>query len=428
MSEAIAVSVKGICKTYLSFATRKRQLMCYFFPKLITNASAENASLAGISFDIWKGESVAIIGRNGGGKSTLLQIITGTLAPTQGQAKVYGRVSALLELGSGFNPEFTGRENVLLNGMILGLSRDDMLRRFEEIEHFADIGSYIDRPVKSYSSGMVMRLAFAVQVLCEPDILIIDEALGVGDFLFQQKCLGYIKKLRERGVTLLFVSHDMGMVRDLCSRVLYLKEGRLIYDGPTKDGIYLFYKDGVSASNPKFMAPSSGIDYAAANEWSKYAIWNPQHKDKKYYLQSVSLLDSKGFPAETFRLGSKLIVRVCYQVWEGLEPDISVVVTDKFGGVVTATGTMHVPLAWQFDPESTFRVVDIEIQLLLESGAYGVSVNLGIKTGCNRGEVLNETGVLGPISVTWDYDSEVAPFLGRVGLPVLIDKRFESDL
>jgi lipopolysaccharide transport system ATP-binding protein len=197
-------------------------------------------ALREVSFSIRQGESVAIIGRNGSGKSTLLQILAGTLQPTYGAVATYGPLAAMLELGSGFNPEFTGRENVYLNASVLGFPRAQTAARFADIEKFADIGQFIDQPVKSYSSGMVVRLAFAVLVHIEPQILIIDEALAVGDFLFQQKCFDHLRKFRERGCTFLFVSHTMSTVLDLCSRALLLEKGRLKFDGPAKEAVDIY--------------------------------------------------------------------------------------------------------------------------------------------------------------------------------------------
>jgi lipopolysaccharide transport system ATP-binding protein len=188
-------------------------------------------ALRDVSFEVRKGETVGIIGRNGSGKSTLLQIIAGTLAPTSGEVRVNGRVAALLELGSGFNPEFTGRENVFLNGAILGIARAEMEQRYAEIAAFADIGEFIEQPVKFYSSGMVVRLAFAVQALIEPDILIVDEALSVGDMYFQTKCMAKIADLRRRGTSILFVSHSLGTIKILCSWAALLEEGRLLMTG-----------------------------------------------------------------------------------------------------------------------------------------------------------------------------------------------------
>jgi len=196
--------------------------------------------------DIWlevgRGEAVGIIGRNGSGKSTLLQILAGTLRPSEGEVDVRGRVAALLELGSGFNPDFTGRENVLLNGAILGIDGQEIARRFDEIASFADIGPFIDQPIKTYSSGMVVRLAFAVQALLEPDVLIVDEALAVGDEAFQRKCFGLLERFRTRGGTLLFVTHSTQTVVKLCSRAFLLDSGRLLCHGPSKPVVDVYQK------------------------------------------------------------------------------------------------------------------------------------------------------------------------------------------
>ncbi|MGH7956142.1 MAG: ABC transporter ATP-binding protein, partial [Opitutaceae bacterium] len=177
-------------------------------------------ALSDVSFVVPRGAAFGVIGRNGAGKSTLLQIIAGTLRPSSGERHVNGRVTALLELGSGFNPEFTGRENIYLAGSILGISRAEMMGKFEEIVRFADIGSFIEQPVKTYSTGMMMRVAFSVAISVEPDVLIIDEALSVGDILFQQKCSRRLHELVAKGVTLLVVTHDLSFVLNMCQRGL----------------------------------------------------------------------------------------------------------------------------------------------------------------------------------------------------------------
>lgn len=192
-------------------------------------------ALRDVTFELRQGEAVGIMGRNGAGKSTLLQLIAGTLRPTSGTIEVNGRVAALLELGAGFNPDFSGRENVFLTGAVLGLSRADMESKFDEVAAFADIGEFIDQPVKTYSSGMMMRLAFAVNTCVDPDILIVDEALSVGDAPFQAKCFRRLRQLIDQGVSLLFVSHDLGTVRSICSRALWLKQGRAEMWGEAKD-------------------------------------------------------------------------------------------------------------------------------------------------------------------------------------------------
>ncbi|MBX3736342.1 MAG: ABC transporter ATP-binding protein [Candidatus Didemnitutus sp.] len=192
-------------------------------------------ALHDVSFELRRGEAIGIVGRNGAGKSTLLQLIAGTLQPSAGEIQVRGRVAALLELGAGFNPDFTGRENVFLSGAVLGLSKAEMEKRFDSVAAFADIGEFIEQPVKTYSSGMMMRLAFAVNTCVDPEILIVDEALSVGDAPFQAKCFRRLRQLIENGVSLLFVSHDLGTVRSICSRALWLKNGRAEMWGEAKE-------------------------------------------------------------------------------------------------------------------------------------------------------------------------------------------------
>ena len=191
-------------------------------------------ALKNVSFEVKKGETVGIIGRNGSGKSTLLQMICGTLNPTSGSVQTYGRIAALLELGSGFNPEYTGRENVYMNGAILGLTQDEIDARFEEINAFADIGDFIEQPVKTYSSGMYVRLAFAVMANVDADILIIDEALSVGDAIFVQKCMRFIRDFQKHG-TLLFVSHNTQAILDICEKTIWLNDSKLQEIGHSKD-------------------------------------------------------------------------------------------------------------------------------------------------------------------------------------------------
>ena len=214
----------------------------------------EHWALRDVSFELGAGEALGVIGQNGAGKSTLLQLIAGTLDPTVGQVQTSGRITALLELGSGFNFEFTGRENVFLNAQILGLSREEASARFDEIASFADIGDFVDQPVKTYSSGMVMRLAFAVQTVLEPAILIVDEALAVGDAKFQAKCFRKIRSLRERGVAVLLVSHDINAIISFCDRAILLDAGRLVDAGAprqvTKHYVERLYSEPVSSGAP----------------------------------------------------------------------------------------------------------------------------------------------------------------------------------
>jgi len=241
MIDDIAISVKEVTKTYKLYDTHADRVKEAFHPLRKKYHRPFNA-LTNVSFDVNKGETLGIIGRNGSGKSTLLQIICGILQPTSGSVELNGRVSALLALGTGFNPEFTGRQNVYINGSILGLKHEEIENRFDEIAAFADIGDFINQPIKSYSSGMAVRLAFAVAISIEPDIFIVDEALAVGDEAFQRKCFARIKQIQERGGTILFVSHGAGTIVGLCNHALLIDQGELLIGGSPKQVVSYYHK------------------------------------------------------------------------------------------------------------------------------------------------------------------------------------------
>ena len=241
MSSEIAIKVENLSKAYQIYDQPNDRLKQFVMPRLQRAVGMTPRqyyrdfwALKDVSFEVKKGETVGIIGRNGSGKSTLLQLICGTLSPTYGNLETHGRIAALLELGSGFNPEFTGRENVYMNAAVLGLSREEVDDRFDEIVKFADIGEFIEQPVKSYSSGMFMRLAFSVAINVDPEILIVDEALSVGDEKFQRKCFSRLEELKETGVSILFVSHSGGAVVELCDRAILLDAGEKLSDGLPK--------------------------------------------------------------------------------------------------------------------------------------------------------------------------------------------------
>ncbi|MFW0758503.1 ABC transporter ATP-binding protein [Pseudomonas sp. H11T01] len=232
-SSDIAIRVKNLSKCFQIYekpSDRLLQMLARGFKQFYR----EFWALKDISFEVKKGETVGIVGRNGSGKSTLLQLICGTLNPSSGDVEVKGRIAALLELGSGFNPEFTGRENVYMNAAVLGLKKHEVDARYAEIESFADIGQFIDQPVKTYSSGMTVRLAFAVAINADPEILIIDEALSVGDELFQRKCFSRIEAIKKNGTTILFVSHSGAAVVGLCDRAILIDSGEALASGPPK--------------------------------------------------------------------------------------------------------------------------------------------------------------------------------------------------
>lgn len=236
MSSDFAVRVTGVGKCYQVYDAPHKRLLQMFFRNR-RQFFHEFWALRDVSFDVMKGETVGLIGKNGAGKSTLLQIICGTLSPSAGRIEVNGRIGALLELGSGFNPEFTGRENVYLNGALLGFSKDEIDRRFDQIVGFSGIGEFIDQPVKTYSSGMTVRLAFSVQAQSDPDVLIVDEALAVGDAKFQAKCFAHIKSLKQRGTSILLVSHATEQIATHCDRAVFLDDGQVAAAGIPRDVI-----------------------------------------------------------------------------------------------------------------------------------------------------------------------------------------------
>jgi lipopolysaccharide transport system ATP-binding protein len=242
MSSEAAIAIRDLSKVFPIYDKAHHRLLQMLTPGSHRRWFREFQALHNVSFDVHRGETVGIVGRNGSGKSTLLQIICGTLAPTTGKVRTHGRIAALLELGAGFNPEFTGRENVFLNGTVLGLTRAEVERRFDDIVAFADIGDFVDQPVKSYSSGMYVRLAFAVAINVTPDILIVDEALSVGDEAFQRKCFARIERIRDSGATVIFVSHSASTVLEICDRAVLLDHGELLSVGHPKQVITQYQK------------------------------------------------------------------------------------------------------------------------------------------------------------------------------------------
>ncbi len=274
-SNEIAIKIDGLGKRYEIYERPGDRLKQFIFPKLQSMLGIspkqyfrEFWALRDISIEVKKGETVGIIGRNGSGKSTLLQTICGTLTPTMGSVQTNGRIAALLELGSGFNPEFTGRDNVYLNASVLGLTKEETDARFDDIVSFADIGDFIDQPTKTYSSGMMVRLAFAVIAHVDADILVVDEALAVGDAFFTQKCMRFLRTFMKAG-TILFVSHDTSSIRGLCSNAIWLDKGKLIKEGLPKEitEAYLqkFYEDQQGESDSTRNFQSNNNDFVTVN-------------------------------------------------------------------------------------------------------------------------------------------------------------------
>jgi lipopolysaccharide transport system ATP-binding protein len=275
-------------------------------------------ALKDISFNIQKGETVGIIGRNGSGKSTLLQMVCGTLNPTDGHIKTHGRIAALLELGSGFNPEFTGRENVYLNGTILGLTHEEIEARYADIVAFADIGQFIEQPVKTYSSGMVVRLAFAVIAHVDADILIIDEALSVGDAFFTQKCMRFLRRFMDQG-TVLFVSHDTAAVKNLCTRCIWLNNGEIATQGPSKEVTEHYLQDYYAQIQQSTANDATPVAAPASVAATPVRAYRDQRQDlfNSSNLRNDIRLFQFNIDAPSFGSGAAKIVSVEFQDTQG---------------------------------------------------------------------------------------------------------------
>jgi ABC-type polysaccharide/polyol phosphate transport system ATPase subunit len=316
-----AVEFQGVSKSYSIYdlpGDRLKELLTFGRRKFHKDFWA----LREVSFEVRRGETFCIVGENGSGKSTLLQLVAGILQPSEGSVGVGGRVSALLELGAGFNPEFTGRDNVYLNGSILGLSSREIDRRYRDIEEFAEIGDFIKQPVKTYSSGMVVRLAFAVAINVDPEILLVDEALSVGDMYFRQRCMRKVHELRSRGITILFVSHALGDVKTIGDRAMWLERGRVRETGGTDMVVAKYLADMVEKDSAYLSLkkqpqrdPSQGLVRAPEIVES---IPNVDHRygDGRAEVIGIAVLDENGRPLSLLAPQSRIVVRISVRARE----------------------------------------------------------------------------------------------------------------
>lgn len=284
-------------------------------------------ALSDVSFDVNRGETFCVVGENGSGKSTLLQICAGVLEPTNGTVSVNGRVAALLELGSGFNPEFSGRDNVYLNGAILGFSNKEMDRRFDEIAEFAEIGEFIHQPVKTYSSGMVVRLAFAVAIHVDPEILLVDEALAVGDVYFRQRCMRKVHELRSRGITILFVSHSTGDIKALGDRAVWLDKGRVRAIGKA-DNVVMQYLAAMVEKDARYLAHDAlshpQMTHSAPEEIEE-SIPNIDHRfgDGRAEIVGIAVRDAAGQRLQSLQPNTTIVVRISFRAKSNLDQPIA---------------------------------------------------------------------------------------------------------
>jgi lipopolysaccharide transport system ATP-binding protein len=409
MSNDIAISVKNLSKCYEIYSSPSSRLKQFIVPKLkqllgkkSVNYYREFWALRDISFEVKRGETVGIIGSNGSGKSTLLQMICGTLTPTTGTVQTYGRVAALLELGAGFNPEFTGRENVYLNATVLGLSIEEIDARFEAIAAFADIGEFIDQPIKTYSSGMSVRLAFAVQSQIDPDIFIVDEALSVGDAKFQAKCFDRLRQLKENGTCILLVTHSSEQIVSHCTQAILLSKGVQLETGKPKDVVnryldLLFGKEKVAIANVDTEKPDSDTqtvlqaeDYSLSSTGDKFSM-RPGYNPHEYrwgdgtatILDYFLAADSAHYPSAV-STGQSITLALTVQLLKDFHrPILGITIKTKEGVTVYGANTETLGCKAFGEAGSMGSVIQVvaAFKCNLAAGDYFISLGLASKHG-----------------------------------------------
>lgn len=359
------ISVRDLGKAYKQYPTRSARLAEWLIP-FSPPRHAQKWVLQGLNFEVKPGEAIGIIGMNGAGKSTLLKMITGTTEPTTGSVKVTGRIAALLELGMGFHPDFTGRQNAIMAGQLLGLSADDMRSLMPEIEAFAEIGDYIDQPVRVYSSGMQMRLAFSVATAKRPDILIVDEALSVGDNYFQHKSFDRIRAYNKLGTTLLIVSHDKGAVQGICDRAILLSGGSIAMQG-SPETVMDYYNAMIAERDP------ANVQQVLGHDGNVQTISGTGEAR----VVKATLCDEDGKPVEVVKVGQALQVQVEVEAFADLpELVFGYQIKDRLGQPVFGTNTFHTKQLLQ-DLRTGQRVrFVLRFPANLGEGSYSVSFAL----------------------------------------------------
>ncbi len=369
------IEIRNLSKRFCVYRDRKAVLKHAFgFAKLGSDYDVVD-SLKNINLSIPKHEVHGIVGMNGAGKSTLLKILSGVLDPSEGNCTIDGRVAALLELGTGFHSELTGRDNIFLNGALMGIAKADMQRKVEEIREFSELDEFFDRPVKIYSSGMYVRLAFAFAISVDPDVLIVDEALAVGDVYFQQKCLKKIEDFKKNGTTILLVTHDIGAVKRLCSRVTVLSRGESVFTGDPIAALDLY--NGLLSEHKHTDRSKSLVRKAAENSFSNQHSYGSLEAE----VTDVVMLDQKGRETFAFISGEESTIEITVHVREdGIEnPTCGFLIRDRLGYDVFGTNTYHLGIqtgAWKKGDVMTLR-----FKQTMNLGPGDYSLSLALHTG-----------------------------------------------
>lgn len=412
--EDYAIRVKDISKMYKLFdSNRDRLLDALGVTK--KHLYKEHFALHHLSFDIKKGETVGIIGTNGAGKSTILKIITGVLSPTEGEVEINGRISALLELGAGFNPEYNGIENIYLNGTIMGFTKEEIDERLDDILEFADIGDFVYQPVKSYSSGMFVRLAFAVAINIDPEILIVDEALSVGDVFFQAKCYKKFEDFKKEGKTILFVSHDLGSISRYCDRVILLNKGEKMEEGSPKKVINLYKRLITTSSKEKDgsdVKPKHSIEEnVKGDNWKDNYSINPkleEYGDGKATIVDFAVVDEDGNLTNVIEKGSRFKIMTKVVIEEPMKDPIFTFTFKNVRGIdITGTNTMIEDINLGVCNSGEVYLATYEQDMLLQGGEYLLSMSC---TSFENGELKAHHRLYDLISVTVVSDKNTVGF------------------
>lgn len=380
MEEKTMIRTERLSKEYRLY-DKKADRLKEAFPFLTRKQKIRtHSALRDINLDIRKGETVGIIGVNGSGKSTLLKILTGVVKPTDGRVEVNGRISALLELGAGFNAEYTGLENIYLNGTMMNISREEMDELVPGIIEFADIGEFINQPVKNYSSGMFARLAFSVAISVRPDVLIVDEALSVGDIFFQTKCYKKFDEFRAAGMTILFVSHDLNSISKYCSRTILLNKGELIAEGDPKTVVDLYKKLLVKQMNTDAAEEENGARQPMPDEsvtWRDAMVCNPErleYGDKAAEIIDFGIFDKSNYLTNTISKGDECTIRMKIRFHRDIkDPIFAFSIKNKLGIEITGTNTMFENCETGQCRTGETRIVSFTQPVMLQGGEYLIS-------------------------------------------------------
>jgi ABC-type polysaccharide/polyol phosphate transport system ATPase subunit len=432
MTTTPMVSVKGLGKKYKIYENPIHRLYEWLsFGKRVLHK--DFWALSDISFEVKRGECFGIIGENGAGKSTILKILTGALSPTHGEVKIQGRSLSILELGAGFNGDLTGRKNVENNAVLLGFPAGYVTQeRMRAIEDFADIGEFFDRPVKMYSSGMHVRLAFSMFMMMEPDVFIIDEALSVGDIFFSQKCFAKIHELKEKGVTFIFVSHDLAAAQNLSDSMMILSRGHQAFIGAPEQAVSRYYGllrkstplPAEKVEEKRDLGVAEGSHIMDPAQIIAHSILNGKNRHGQGGLEIVAarVTDKDGTDTLSVPMLGELRFYLLLRATSNIQnTTVGIDLYDKMKNLIFCCASRHLKARLRHLSNGEELTVGFKLRMNVQAGEYTFNLKCGAYTGdegMNRGTLCDAHESLGPLSVTFDYNKQLAPFYGIALLPM----------